>query len=109
MSAPHLLFLFIISDRLPVSVHKWICHVLYSELGVELQEIFQVDVAKTFTTVLTMQFIQEQTGLNSTKQIGIGAITLGLLYLGTSLIRNHIPSERSLKKLNVVIIGASRG
>ena len=57
-----------------------------------------------------MQFVEEQTGLNHTKQFGIGAVTLGLLYLGTRLIRNNIPSEKSLtKKLNVVIIGASRG
>ena len=57
-----------------------------------------------------MQLVEETTGLDSTKQIAVGAITLGLLYIGSKILRSQIPSEKSCSKsLNVLIIGASRG
>lgn len=57
-----------------------------------------------------MQYIQDKTGLDSTKQLSLGALTIGALYIGLKLIKNRIPSERAKSKgLNVLVIGASRG
>merc|ERR1711933_243893 len=62
--------------------------------------------------LLTMAFeyIQDKTGLDRTKQLSLGALTLGSLYIGLKLLKTRIPSERTKSKgLNVLVIGASRG
>ena len=57
-----------------------------------------------------MKRIQERTGWNSTQQTAFAVGTLGFLYFGAKFWRSRIPTQKStISKLNVLIIGASRG